>query len=106
MVTHLAQTPAPAQAQAHVETSSLLNKLQPLFNTTKWHLSQTSANKVCYNNFQNPLDEYIIETPSTHEIQVSIPINQVAYRNTFFNMNEVINYVKMHLAYYDSMKYI
>ena len=84
---------------------TLFNHIQNVFNNNgNWNKSQTSSKKVCFNNLSIPYDEYVIESPSSYEISVSIPLNQVAYKKTFSitNANAIIDYVKMHLTYYEN----
>ena len=96
---------------------TLFNHIQNIFNNKgNWNKSQTTTNKVCFNNLSSPYDEYVIEKQSSNEVTVSIPLNQVAYKKTFaiknININDSINanntinaiidYVKMHLSYYEN----
>jgi hypothetical protein len=92
-----------------VKIESLFNHIQTIFNNKgNWHKSQTSANKVCFNNLSSPFDEYVIEKQTANEISVSIPLNQVAYKKTFSfinandSINAIIDYVQMHLSYYEN----
>jgi hypothetical protein len=91
----------------------IFNHIQYVFNSSKWKTIQTN-NKVCFNSTTIPYDEYVIENPSTSEITVSIPLNDVSYKKTFllkYNntnndiINAIINYIKMHLEYYENKKY-
>ena len=89
---------------------TLFNHIQNIFNNKgNWQKNQTSPKKVCFNNLATPYDEYVIESPSSYEINVSIPLNQVAYKKTFHINNDaydtILNYVKMHLDYYEINKH-
>ena len=91
----------------------IFNHIQYVFNSNKWKTIQTN-NKVCFNSTTIPYDEYVIENPSSSEISVSIPLNDVSYKKTFLlkynnsnndTINAIINYIKMHLEYYENKKY-
>jgi len=87
----------------------IFNHIQYIFNSNKWKTIQTN-NKICFNSTTIPYDEYVIENPSTSEITVSIPLNDVSYKKTFSlknndTINAIINYIKMHLEYYENKKY-
>jgi hypothetical protein len=89
-----------------VET--LFNHIQQIFNASKWN-AFTTTNKVSFNSTSIPYDEYVIENPSSREITVSVPLNEVAYKKTFSiqtdenaTINAVINYLQMHLNYYEN----
>ena len=91
----------------------IFNNIQCIFNNNNWKTIQTN-NKICFNSTTIPYDEYVIENPSTSEITVSIPLNDVSYKKTFslkYNntnndtINAIINYIKMHLEYYENKKY-
>jgi len=94
---------------------TLFNHIQNIFNNKgNWNKSQTTTNKVCFNNLSSPYDEYVIEKQSSNEVTVSIPLNQVAYKKTFSfinandsinannTINAIIDYVQMHLSYYEN----
>lgn len=92
---------------------TLFNHIQNIFNNKgNWNKSQTTTNKVCFNNLSSPYDEYVIEKQSSNEVTVSIPLNQVAYKKTFAitnanntindSINAIIDYVQMHLSYYEN----
>lgn len=86
---------------------TLFNHVQQFFtNNNKWSSSIQTANKVSFNSKYSPYDEYVIENPSTNEITVSIPLNEVAYKKSFSlrkdNINSIVDYVKMHLEYYEN----
>ena len=90
----------------------IFNHIQYVFNSNKWKTIQTN-NKVCFNSTTIPYDEYVIENPSSSEITVSIPLNDVSYKKTFLlkynnnndTINAIISYIKMHLDYYENKKY-
>ena len=65
--------------------------------THKWTCSKMS-DQLRYTNSFMPLDEFVIAT-DTSTINVTIPLNSVSYKTTFHNLNDAINYVKMHLEW-------
>jgi hypothetical protein len=67
-------------------------------NTNKWTCSKMS-DQLRYTNSFMPLDEFVIVTNDT-DINVTIPLDSVSYKTTFYNLNDAINYVKMHLECY------
>jgi hypothetical protein len=67
-------------------------------NTKKWTCSKMS-DQLRYTNSFMPLDEFVIAT-DTSVINVTIPLDSVSYKTTFYNLNDAINYVKMHLECY------
>ena len=83
---------------------TLFKHVQHYFTNNKWSSTQTPT-KVSFNSKVTPYDEYVIETPTSTEITVSIPLDKVAYKKTFSLRNEtlhsIINYVKMHLDLYE-----
>jgi len=91
----------------------IFNHIHNIFNNNKWKTIQTN-NKICFNSTTIPYDEYVIENPSTSEITVSIPLNDVSYKKTFLlkynntnhdTINAIISYIKMHLDYYEKKTY-
>ena len=66
--------------------------------TNKWTCSKMS-DQLRYTNSFMPLDEFVINTNDT-TINVTIPLNSVSYKTTFYNLNDAINYVKMHVECY------
>jgi hypothetical protein len=78
---------------------TIFNVIHPFFVKNKWNLHQ-KGNTFCY---KNTSDEFIIKhLPQTNEIEITVPLYDVAYKNTFnnYNVNTVSEYVKMHLNYY------
>jgi hypothetical protein len=80
--------------------NNLISLVQPFFNKTNWQSSYTT-DKVAFYNAIEPYDEYVIGFTPLNEINVSVPIKSVAYKQTFFNINDVVAYVKMHLDFYE-----
>ena len=83
---------------------TIFNVIHPLFVENNW-LIQKKENTLCYSkqSSSNQPDEFIIKhLPKTNEIEITVPLNEVDYKNTFNNtaMNTVVDYVKMHLNYY------
>jgi hypothetical protein len=68
--------------------------------TNKWTCSKMS-DQLRYTNSFMPLDEFVINTNDT-DINVTIPLDSVSYKTTFYNLNDAINYVKMHLECYNA----
>ena len=64
----------------------------------KWTCSKMS-DQLRYTNSFMPLDEFVINTNDT-TINVTIPLDSVSYKTTFYNLNDAINYVKMHVECY------
>jgi len=97
---------------SYMET--LLNTLSPIFEQYKWQIksnvdNNNNNNKICYKSANaNPFDEFIVEMfPKTKEIVTivpirNIPLGSVPYKKTFVNVNEVIDYMKMHLNHYQA----
>ena len=79
---------------------TLFTNINLFFNNKKWACAKTT-NKLCFSNKHIPYDEYVIEAPSNDEITVSIPVNSVAYKKTFYNINEIVNYLQMHIDFYN-----
>jgi hypothetical protein len=78
-----------------VDTNAVSNNA---VDTNKWTCSKMS-DQLRYTNSFVPLDEYVIATNDTI-VNVTIPLDSIAYKTTFYNLNDAINYVKMHLEYY------
>jgi hypothetical protein len=84
----------------------LLNTLTPLFEECNWYISKSSHdnNKICYKS-SNPYDEFIIEMiTKSNEFITIVPIDNIPYKKIFINMNTLIDYMKMHLMYYENAK--
>ena len=90
---------------------TLLNTLSPIFEQYDFHShsNSNSNNKICYKNASaSPYDEFIVEMfPKTNEIVTivpvsNIPLGSVPYKKTFIDMNTAIDYMKMHLGYYQA----
>ena len=83
---------------------TLLNVIDPFFASYNWNRFQTNNNAVCYKN-QNPYDEFVIKmVPRSHEISVSVPVDSVLYKQTFQTVSTAIEYITMHLDYYQRKK--
>ena len=86
----------------HIDT--IINNIHCLFNAAQWNCTKTS-HKVVFSNKQAPLDEISVEIPQPTEyyntVNVSIPVKNVNYLKTFMNINDAINYVKMHTEIYE-----
>ena len=80
-----------------VDTNAVSNNA---VDTNKWTCSKMS-DQLRYTNSFMPLDEFVIAT-DTSTINVTIPLNSVSYKTTFYNLNDAINYVKMHLECYNA----
>lgn len=87
---------------------NILNNVQSLFSNTRWRLKKT-PNKIIFNNVKNPLDEFVIKfNNNVSNIETLIPIDDLCYKQTFLNVNvndnvnNVINYINMHVKNYDS----
>ena len=87
-------------------TDTLFTTIQSLFNANKWTCIQ-SRNKVCFNSTLNPYDEYVLEIDDDAYANVTIPVNRVAYKNSFLApFDDLITYMKMHVDIYESKKNI
>jgi hypothetical protein len=78
---------------------TIFNVINPFFQASQWHL-QKKENTICY---KYKTDEFIINLlPKTNELEITVPLNDVAYKNTFnnYNLNIISEYLKMHLNYY------
>ena len=96
--------------------NTLIKIMDPIFTNYNWQRISTDINNNNNNNNNNniikyvnsqPYDEYRIETlPRENRIipdfKITVPINNVLYKKTFHNtnLNEVVNYLNMHLSYY------
>ncbi len=81
---------------------TLLTTINPFFARYEWNLQQneSAANQICYKK-TNPYDEFVIAMlPQTREISVIVPIDSVPYKQKFQNMATVVEYINMHLDYY------
>ena len=90
------------------QVETLFHHIQQIFDTSNWN-AFTTSNKVSFNSTSIPYDEYVIENPTSREITVSVPLNEVAYKKTFpiqtdenDTINAVINYLRMHVNYYEN----
>jgi hypothetical protein len=92
---------------------TLLNTLSPIFKQYDFHSNSNSHShshsKICYKSANaSPYDEFIVEMfPKTNEIVTivpvrNIPLGSVQYKKTFIDMNTAIDYLKMHLGYYQA----
>ena len=78
---------------------SLLNVIEPIFAANHWQMYK-KENTVCYRHKQ---DEFKIALlPQTAEYEITIPLHEVLYKNKFYNLATAVDYMKMHLNYYDS----
>ena len=89
---------------------TLVNTISPIFKKYNFHSTisisnsiSNNHNKICYKNEgTNPYDEFIVEIlPKTNEIITIVPVGDIPYKKTFVNMNTAIEYIKMHLDYYE-----
>jgi hypothetical protein len=77
---------------------TLFNVINPFFTQNKWQPHKKDNNTVYY---RNKCDEFVITVlPKTNEIEITIPLHEVLYKNKFYNLNVAVEYVKMHLNYY------
>ena len=86
---------------------TLLNTLSPIFKQYDFHSnSHSHSSKICYKNASasaSPYDEFIVEMfPKTNEIVTIVPVGSVPYKKTFIDMNTAVDYMKMHLGYYQA----
>lgn len=78
---------------------TILNVIHPLFIEKQWRGFKTD-NSVSY---WNHADEFIIKLlPQTAEIEITIPLSEVRYKNKFNTIPAAIDYLKMHLNYYQA----
>jgi hypothetical protein len=82
---------------------NIFSLVQPLFNSHRWKV-KNSINQVAFYNTSYEYDEYVISVDKYNDYNVSVPIQTISYRQTFLNINEVVDYVKMHLACYETNK--
>ena len=83
---------------------TLINVIHPFFTATKWHCVK-KENTVRYMHTDRIYDEFIISLlPRTAEIEVSVPIADALYKKKFNTKHNVVEYVKMHLDYYDKVQ--
>jgi hypothetical protein len=76
---------------------TILTIINPFFVSNQWQLQQKD-NTLCY---QYNKDEFVITLlPKTNEIEITIPLNEVRYKNKFKGVTTAIDYIKMHLDYY------
>ena len=81
---------------------TLFNVINPFFDQNHWQLYKQD-NSLCY---INPIrdriaDEFIITLiPKTNEFEITVPLNEVLYKNKLTNVKTAIDYIKMHLNYY------
>jgi len=77
---------------------TIFNVINPFF-SQKWKFCKQAENTICY---RNKTDEFVVTMlPKTGGIEITIPLKEVVYKNTFYNLNTAIEYMKMHLNYYD-----
>jgi hypothetical protein len=89
---------------------TIFNIIHPFFDKTQTQ-TQTQTRWQCQKKENTLLykcihkcDEFIITVlPKTAEIEITVPLHQVQYKNKFTNVESAIDYVKMHLNYYDEM---
>ena len=78
---------------------TIFKAINPFFDENKWQ-SCKKANTVSYHN-QN--DEFIVTVlPHTAEIEITVPLDEVRYKNKFTVIPTAIEYLKMHLNYYQA----
>jgi len=78
---------------------TIFNVIHPFFVENKWQ-SCKKANTVSY---RNKTDEFIVTVlPKTAEIEITIPLHEVVYKNKFNTIPTAIDYLKMHLNYYQA----
>ena len=79
---------------------TILNVINPFFAIYEWQLQNSNSGKICYKN-KTPYDEFVIAMlPQTREISVIVPVDSVPYKQTFQTVATVVDYIKMHLDYY------
>lgn len=82
---------------------TIFNVIHPFFNQYQWHLYKRS-NTLCYRNpYKTSADEFVVTLlPKTNEIEITVPLDEVLYKNTFNNytLDSIGAYVQMHLNYY------
>ena len=76
---------------------SLLTVINPIFDASQWQLYK-KENTICYRHKQ---DEFTISLlPKTSEYEITVPLNEVVYKNKFYKLDTAVDYMKMHLNYY------
>jgi hypothetical protein len=81
---------------------TLFNVINPFFDRNNWRMYKKD-NTLCYSHpFTDRIaDEFIITLlPKTNELEITVPLNDVLYKNKFINSTIAIDYIKMHLNYY------
>ena len=81
----------------------ILDIIRPFFCQKNWFEEKTS-NKFSFCNNNDPYAEFVVALPNaidTNAIDVSIPVKDVSYKKTFFNINEATSYMKMHVKNYE-----
>jgi hypothetical protein len=77
---------------------SLLTVIDPIFAANQWQMYK-KENTVCYRNKQ---DEFKIALlPKTAEYEITVPLGEVVYKNKFYKLDTAVDYMKMHLNYYN-----
>jgi len=79
---------------------TIINVINPFFATKHWQIYKEKENTFCY---RQRADEFIVTLlPQTAEIEITVPLNEVRYKNRFNKVNTeaAIDYIKMHLNYY------
>ena len=75
---------------------TILTVINPVFDKIDWKCHK-KENTLCY---KNKGDEFVIElSPKTGGIKVNVPLREVIYYNTFYNIEAAADYIKMHLTY-------
>jgi hypothetical protein len=75
---------------------TILTIINPFFDKNAWQCHK-KENTVCY---RNKGDEFEIAlSPKTGEIKVAVPLREVIYYNTFYNIEKAADYIKMHITY-------
>ena len=78
---------------------TIFKAINPFFDENKWQ-SYKKANTLSY---QNQTDEFIVSVlPQTAEIEITVPLHEVRYKNKFTVVATAIDYLKMHLNYYQA----
>jgi|688.fasta_scaffold2607795_1 hypothetical protein len=73
---------------------TILTVINPIFDETIWKCDK----KEDMISYKNKEDEFVIKViPKTGGIKVSIPMREVIYYNTFYNLAEATEYLKMHI---------
>jgi hypothetical protein len=77
---------------------SLLNVIEPMFAANQWQMYK-KENTICYRHKQ---DEFKIALlPQTAEYEITVPLQDVLYKNKFYNLSTAVDYMQMHLNYYN-----